>query len=457
MVKTPRTRHSKSTREPVTIDLSPEEVSRLKDEESAAADLSDPVVTPSEEVIAVAETPSEPVSEPEPQSIEEPVTTPTEPDGPFGGEEPTTTSYAPKAAPIVEKRSSGGGLLAGVAGGVIALALAGGLQFAGVLPSGQSASNEQSPQIAELQSQIEALRQQVANAPAAEPDTALAGRVEQAEQQITSLSESVETLRTDLASAAPSEGGGAPVDLGPIEGRIASLETALTSLQEAPAAEPADLTQVNSDISTLRQEIASARETLNGAVARVDTLDENLGALSSRFDDQVSAPSTASIIAVSSLKAALDRGTAFTTELDTFAQLLPNAPQIEGLRAFAEGGVPTRAVLAAEADAAANAMIAAAAPVNPDAGITDKLWASAMGLVQVRPIGMVEGTGVPETVARIDAAIATGDLERALAEYDTLPETAKAAGKSFIDRVRARHDADTLADQALASALKGQN
>ena len=77
-----------------------------------------------------------------------------------------------------------------------------------------------------------------------------------------------------------------------------------------------------------------------------------------------------------------------------------------------------------------------------------------MGLVQVRPVGMVEGDGVPEIVARLDAAVQAGDYQRALAEYDALPPEAKAAGEGFIARLRARQTADQLVDEALAAALK---
>ena len=77
-----------------------------------------------------------------------------------------------------------------------------------------------------------------------------------------------------------------------------------------------------------------------------------------------------------------------------------------------------------------------------------------MGLVQVRPIGIVEGDGVPEIVARLDAAVQAGDYQRALGEYDALPPEAKAAGQAFSAQLRARHSADQLVDEALAAALK---
>jgi hypothetical protein len=453
MVKTPRTRHSKSSREPVTIDLSPEEVSRLKAEEDAAAASdamsADETMTPDSVPDPVVETtPSldEVLTPPESQSSFDSDTAPRED---FGRKNET------RAAAPVRQRTGGSHLLSGVAGGVVALALAGGLHFAGLLPGSRSVLEDHAPAIAALEAQIASLRQQVANAGANAPEAALTGRVGEAEQQIAALGETVQTLRDDIANAA-SAGGAVPVDLAPIEERLAALETSVSEMQQGAGSEPADLTQLNSEMATLRDELGAAREAQGAVSARVDALESSQGAMSNRLDEQADAPSTAVIIAVSSLKAALDRGTSYATELDTLAALSPDATQLEGLRAYAQSGVATRTALAAEADAAANAMIAATQPVSPDAGITDKLWASAMGLVQVRPVGMVEGNGVPEIAARIDAAVGAGDYERALTEYEGLPEAAKAAGKSFIDRVRARHEADALVDQALASALRSQ-
>ena len=270
----------------------------------------------------------------------------------------------------------------------------------------------------------------------------LGARVDQLEREV-----------ADIAARPEGEAPAAPVDLGPIEERIAAFEAALTGLREGMASAAA-LAAVEDGLAALRAEIAEGREGQSQAAARLDALEAEIATLSGRVDEQAEAPATAIIIAASSLKAAIDRGTPFTTELDTYAALVPDAPQLDGLRAFAAAGVPTRAQIAAESDAAANAMIAAARPVDPDAGIVDRLMGSMMGLVQVRPIGMVEGEGVPEIAARLDAAVASGDYERALAEFETLPQAAKTAGEAFIARVRARHDADRLADAALAAALR---
>jgi len=82
------------------------------------------------------------------------------------------------------------------------------------------------------------------------------------------------------------------------------------------------------------------------------------------------------------------------------------------------------------------------------------LLSSAESLVTVRPIGAVSGEGVPEKVARMEVALKSGNLEQAVAEFDSLPDAAKAAGAEFADKVRARLDVEKLVDQAVASAMK---
>jgi hypothetical protein len=159
-------------------------------------------------------------------------------------------------------------------------------------------------------------------------------------------------------------------------------------------------------------------------------------------------------IAASALKASIDRGQPFAAELETFARLAPDAPEVAALRELAATGVPTAAAIAAGTDAAARRIIAAARPDNADAGLFERLWASAESLITVRPVGTVEGDDVPAVVARMEAAIKNGDYADAVAEYETLPDDAKAAGADFIAGVRARQTADELVAKVLADALR---
>lgn len=440
MVKTPRTRHSSKTREPVTIDLDPDQVSRV---EAEAAETGT-----SGETAGASSSTDDP--SPDVQSGDDAAKTRAEEPGlsDDGATQPQSGDSG---------RRSGGLLAAGIAGGVVALALGAGLQFAGLLPSGPSQPEAgQDPAIPALEAQVEELRQTIAALPQPESvDPALAGRIEEAEQRLGALSDEVERQRAQIEGLqAPAPGEPAPqADLGPIEARIEALETAIAALGSAASPDDA-LAAVNEEIAGLRRTIEEARGDRQALAGRVDRFEAALSALEQRLEEVAEAPATSIIIAASALKAAIDRGQPFVNELETFAALAPDAPEIAELRGMAAIGVPTRAQIAAESDAAANAMIAAARPVDPDAGIVDRLWASAMDLIQVRPIGMVEGEEVPQIVARLDAAVTAGDYGRAIDEFETLPDDARSAGEGFIGKVRARHAADTLIDQALAAALK---
>ena len=98
--------------------------------------------------------------------------------------------------------------------------------------------------------------------------------------------------------------------------------------------------------------------------------------------------------------------------------------------------------------------MAADTPVREDAGVFARLLTSAESLVKVRPVGAVEGAGVPETVARMEVAVDQGDYAQALAEYETLPEPARKVGAAFAAMLRARVEAEKQVDSLVSSAMK---
>ena len=222
-----------------------------------------------------------------------------------------------------------------------------------------------------------------------------------------------------------------------LDARIKAVETQVGSLGQGGGAE-AEIAALNERIASLDAAVKSAGEAASAEDGKIATLEQSVSSLASKVEAQASQPKIALAIAASALKAAVDRGGAFAAELETFAAISPDAPELATLRAHAEKGVATRADIAAETDAAANAMIAAAKPVDPNAGIVERLVSSAESLVKVRPIGAVEGAGVPETVARMEVAVKQGDFAKALAEYETLPDAVKAAGADFAAKLKAR-------------------
>ena len=72
----------------------------------------------------------------------------------------------------------------------------------------------------------------------------------------------------------------------------------------------------------------------------------------------------------------------------------------------------------------------------------------------VRPVGEVQGEGVPEVVARIEAALKAGDLDKAVAEFDSLPDNIKAAAGPFGERLKTRRDVENAVDKVVAGAMK---
>ena len=518
MVKSPKIRHSKTSTEPVTIDLSADEVSRIppesakpqtpgKDAASSAkpAEAGKPAGADAPKQAAAGgsdSSPAKPASsvppvrsaspQPgKPAETEKPkADTPQQSEptaarpsaastGPsaFGRDAKPATAPEPKAAAASTpprpmpppRRGAGSVIAAGLIGGLIVLGGAAGAWYGGLLPSTgtPAAPDTQAPDTQAfdaLRAEIETLKGELAElrsqpAPAG-GDTA---GLSDANARIESVSVLVEEMRAQLAqlserAAAAGAGGDAAA--------LEEFRTSLSALEERVAALPSE--SAGADTEALRAEIArvedsvrqtaaaaaSASEAANATGARIDALEQSLGELSARVEEQDQMPSVALAIAASTLKAAIDRGTPFMTELETFAGLAPDASEVAALRDMAASGVPTRAQIAAETDAAALRMIAAGRVIDPQAGVIDRLWASAQSLVTVRPIGQVEGEGVPATVARMEAALDAGDYERAIAEYETLPQDTRAAGGDFIEKVRARHTADRLAEQTLSAALR---
>ncbi|AZO27019.1 mitofilin family membrane protein [Mesorhizobium sp. M1B.F.Ca.ET.045.04.1.1] len=489
MVKTPKTRHSNVRREPVTIELDPGAVSRIAEEDAAKTETdTEPTDEAKAEEAAAAsqpEVPEEPIHaeqadiEPwehadaaqagadgsEARSNEEAEApypggsqaSKSEPKG-FGYDFEDASATGSSSAASAPKPSESRGddratspsgragvrtIAAGVIGGVIALAGAGLLQVVGLLGSPASSGahlDGVTGEIASLKSEIAALK-----------ETDAAG----ASAKVDGLSSALDQVKSDIAALKSSAGqSGDGAALKALNDKVGQIETAVADLQKAGSAAPVDLGPLNEKLAGLDALVKSVGDAAKAQDGRVAALEQSVSQLSGKVEAQASQPKIALAIAASALKAALDRGAPFATELDTFAAIAPDAPEIAVLRSYAEKGVPTRATIASEADAAANAMVEAATPVDRNAGFFQSLVSSAESLVRVRPVGAVEGKGAPETVARIEVAVNQGDYAKALGEYDTLPDAAKAAAADFAGKLKARLEVEKQIEALIAGATK---
>jgi len=480
MVKSPKIRHSKALTEPVTIELGADDVARLPPESqeggtpgaAAGPSQADPVradpakAGPAEKREPTqAAAPDKPASDPKAAGgAKAGAAAP----GPFGRESAAKPASPPPSQPRANdpappRSGTGAAVAGGLAGAVIALAVAGGgAWYAGMLPPSSGTVMPASDEIAALKNEISALRESVAGleaapAPAAGGDEAALADVN---ARVEGLATSIEALRGEIAelgagSAPPAADGPA---LDELRAGLAALEHKLAALpaDDGAAAEALrpEIARLDAGLIAASDAAAAAGDAARQTAARAEEIGTALEALAARVAEQDKAPAVALAIAASSLKAAVERGTPFTTELETYASLAPDAPEIAALRELAAAGVPTRAEIARGMNAAADAMVQAGRTVDPDAGFFARLWQSAQSLIKVRPVGEIEGTGVPAVVARVEAAVMAGDYAGALAEYDALPADAKAAGAPFMGKVRLRLTADEAVDRALAAALR---
>ncbi|RVJ78596.1 hypothetical protein CN168_17810 [Sinorhizobium medicae] len=417
-------RRSKAGKEPLTIDLEAEKTASAQAEATADGEAapSQPVDMPPSEAAAAGEAGTGGARSREGGTGEPPL--------PAGDpQEETEEARADAAAAAFDEKlphsSSGempepkrrqtagaGALAAGILGGLVALAGAGVLQYAGYIP-----------------------------APGPErPGT---------EQN---LAGEIEAIKAELRAQAPA----APVDVAPLENRLAALENAAREPGADAEGSPevksleAEVANLTTEIATLKTEFAETRQAADAARAelagRIDQAEQKLNEPANDID-------MAKAVAVTALKTAIDRGGPFLAELDALRSIAPDDPAVKELADVAATGVATRAALRDSFQPAADAMLDALQQPDPNQGIFDRLVSSAMSGIRVRPVGSVEGDTPEAVIARIEDKLDNGDLKGASLEWNSLPEAARSAGQKFKEKLDRRINVETVIDAAVAGTM----
>ncbi len=333
----------------------------------------------------------------------------------FAEEPARAEEPAYSAAPPAKPASNAGALAAGILGGLITLLGAGGLQYAGILPSLTPESGSNVSQ---------------------------------------TLAADVEALKAQLASPAQAS---ATVDLAPLETRLAALEKTAT---EAGNGTAADLSGLEASISNLTNELAALKSGLADAQASTQTatteLSTRIDAAEKKIDEPASDVQLARAVAVTALKTAIDRGGPFLAELDALKSIAADDPAVTGLAGDAATGVASRADMVRDFPAVADAMLEATEHKDPNQGIFSRLIDSASSAIRVRPVGSVEGEGPAAVVARIENKMTNGDFKGASLEWQALPDEAKTAGADFKTKLDQRIRVEGLIDGAVAGAMTNQ-
>jgi hypothetical protein len=334
----------------------------------------------------------------------EPESAPSESAGPHAPEKPA-------AAPA--KGASGLGLFAAaLIGGVVTLGGAAGLQYWGLLPSVADDSATKAA-INGLASELQTVKSNFESFTSAQPD----------------------------------------IDLAPINAKIAALEEkAATMPMPNGLSADADARIAALAEQTGKSETAIADLVKTEAAARA-ALEMRLEAIEKKVNAPRDDIEVATAIAYAGLKAAIDRGGPFMSEIDTLAGIHPDDPVVKELGTYAAVGVPSRAELINQFPPVADAILSTLVKVDPNQSLTDRLLDSAFSVIKVRPVGNVEGEGVDAIVARMENKLKNGDLKGVALEWDGLPEDAKAASSSFKKEVDARIRVEELVGSALSKAI----
>lgn len=350
---------------------------------------------------------------------------------------------------------------AGALGAVIALLLGGTALYGGLIPPPGQQQPVQTQQFAQagdvqqLRSDLDQIRgtvEQVQSAQAA--GGAGTGTVSTAD--FTQLSDRVSANEQAIQSGGTSTGDAAAAAAAATEAATAArdtaarAETAATAARDTASAAQSAADEARGGVSAAQQAAQNAQTAANETRSAIDGFAQRLSAI------EEANKRAAVALSAAGLKSAIDRGTPFMSELESFAQASGGAEAVAPLRDFAASGVPTASALAGRWPDAETAILAAVRPAVSNEDVGTQVLSGLRSLVQVRPAGTSvtpDAPGPEAAVARMDAAVSAGDYAAWLAEWDKLPDAAKTASDAFARDVRARVEADRLIQDTINRAV----
>jgi hypothetical protein len=297
-------------------------------------------------------------------------------------------------------------------------------------------------------------------APAASPDSviALAQRLEKVEARIATL----ESRPAPSLPALPP-----PVDLAPLEKRIAAAETSaesarretirlrdnMQSAASAPIA-PQVAQQIEFDIRPVEERIARLESELAEMRTALAAPKTQMRATEAPNVPASSANEAAALAAIAaSLTQKIDKGAPLAREIAALEKIGADTARIAALRPFANGA-PSSIKLAQEFSAQSSAMLRTLRPPEGDGDLLDRVARSASSLVRVRPIGETTREDAPALIARIEAALQRADIVEAMSLFAKLPKETQDAARDFAARAHQRAAADLAIRQLVDSSIE---
>jgi hypothetical protein len=397
--------------------------------------------------------PSDPATEPQDSAEQAPI----EAEPAETRVERTEAKAAPQPAPAPAPTRSGSGVFALLLGGVAAAVL-GFVMARYVLPEGWPVPGA-SPLQAQIERQateLQALRDQLASLDITPDLTPVETEIATLRDDLAQVREAAEAARHAAATAANTPAA-MPEEL---TEQLDQLTARIERLEARPA-QPDGLAAVE-DISGLEAAIASLREGLAAQEARTAAAAEaaraeiermQAEAEAARQATEVAAEGTLQQAALSQIEAALLNGTPYAEPLAVLAGAGHDIAPV--LTENAESGLPTLAALADRFDEPARAAIAA--ELRSDMGDTlgDRIGSFLRAQTGARSLSPRDGADADAVLSRTEAALRSGDLDRALAEIAALSEPAAAEMSGWVLQAERHRDAASALATLAATVTEG--
>ncbi len=279
-------------------------------------------------------------------------------------------------------------------------------------------------------------------------DTALSKRVEALTALAASLSERLAAL--EAAATASGATAGVPGSSRALESELNALKTQVETLSQSVASTSA---QAGQRLDALDARLAATsldlgarptREGLTAALTRIAALEKN--------DIGIAMNRATLALATSALAATLTSGAPYTEDMALVSKLAPADPAVATLQVHAATGVKPIAVLIASFPEAARQAREAERAAETSDGFWSGLWHSVTSLVSVSKSDETAQT-TDAILARMQEALARGDLSAALAASAALTETPRKALAPWLTDAQARLDSETALRQLRARVL----
>ena len=265
-------------------------------------------------------------------------------------------------------------------------------------------------------------------------------------------------------SMAAITGQGTDPNVAALEARVDQLlklaaesEKRLAAVEARPAPQAIDLAPLNARIEGLENSLIDLRklgeQAQSASAAAIEALNNRLGALETRLTQPTRPPvaNAAQIVALGALRDAINSGGPYAKEFAAVRAMLgENAAALATLEASANEGLPTTARLSARFNEIAPKLARDAAPAD---GYFARLMANLSNLVEVRPVGEVEGASQGAIVARMEERLKRGDLSAALDEGAKLPVAARTIGADWFALASRRRDAELAVKNLINAEL----